>query len=1242
MKKILTILFLVLKLLAIGQDIPPANSNFKKLQSPSFNYYTITHRPWMYMGSMYGWRELASWSQMTDTLDYYKLKSDSLAPYGYTRRDRLASELAKKENTLTKGNLTAGSTKISVTGGNSAIIGSGTSIDVNEGNLTLSNIGGSVTDTQVPNTITLDNITQVTNRSHTNLTDIGTNTHTQIDNHISSTSNPHSVTANQVGLGNVTNDAQVKRSEMGAANGVATLLANGKLPSSQVPSIAISETFPITNESDKVLLSSAEKGDIAIVSSTSKSYILKDDPYSVESNWVYLRTPESPIQSVNGMVGSIQINPSLSGNTLSLTGGTSTVNIGSATDVAANTAARHSAVTLGTANGLSLSGQQLSLGLASTNSTGALSFTDWNTFNSKQSAYTNLTSIGSLTNGSGFLKNNGSGTFSYTFPAFSEIISKPTTLAGYGITDAVQLSPAFAQLGNVLIDGLIQGTTIQSLGAVIARNGLSQLYPSSSYLDNLGNVARILSTGTATENGEIKLVIANQNATSYVEALNISNNGAATFASTVSATQLQSTIATGTAPLTVNSTTMVSNLNAEFSKYTNRLKALSSIGGNVNTDLIDGGVISYYGTGGWTNAPTDFNYGSIYQLNGSRSDGYLHTQLAFDVYNRFYFRQSIVGGYSDWVKIWHSGNLQNPITGTLTSGYIPVATGSGSLGNSIISQSGTTAIINSTITAFTEIDQLKLETGLYGYDFRISNYNNAGGVQYRFIQTNGGTKYTPLIFDTGNIIASSLSGTGTRIVTASSTGQLGVVSGTGLVKSDGSVDINTYLTGITSSQVTSALGYTPYNSTNPNNYIPLTAISSTATGLTYTNTTGVLSLASGYAIPTTSNISTWNALVSSQWTTDTNGITYANNIGVGTESNSTVKFVSEGSRAAWFNSTSASGYALYGKTTGTGADDWIAIFGNTNGITHHIYATGDVDHSGGITLGLFKGTPTTGSIQNNAGSIQVYNGSGWVAIGGGSGSMTWPTNAGLAYYNGSGWGTSYGTSGSGTTVALTTSPSFTTPNLGVATATTINSMFLNKDTRGNQTLGTTISTITTGLYNMAIGIDALKVVTSGQSNVAIGIQSLRLNQDGSYNTAIGVDAMYANTSGEYNTVIGKGGLQGNTIGNYNIAIGDNAGSRIDDTTLNTSSSNSIFIGIDSRPKQASQSNEIIIGNSTYGNGSNTVTIGGASSTTTYLTPVIVLRSSSSAPTGVEGGVYYNSSTKHFYGYDGTNWKQLDN
>ena len=47
--------------------------------------------------------------------------------------------------------------------------------------------------------------TVATSGSHTDLSNIGTNTHAQIDTHIASTSNPHSVTKSQVGLGNVVN-----------------------------------------------------------------------------------------------------------------------------------------------------------------------------------------------------------------------------------------------------------------------------------------------------------------------------------------------------------------------------------------------------------------------------------------------------------------------------------------------------------------------------------------------------------------------------------------------------------------------------------------------------------------------------------------------------------------------------------------------------------------------------------------------------------------------------------------------------------------------------------------------------------------------------------------------------------------------------------------------------------------------------------------------------------------------------
>ena len=71
--------------------------------------------------------------------------------------------------------------------------------------------------------------------------------------------NDITLTKSDIGLSNVTNDAQVKRSEMGVANGVATLDSTGKVPSAQLPSYVDDvieangkSAFPATGESGKI------------------------------------------------------------------------------------------------------------------------------------------------------------------------------------------------------------------------------------------------------------------------------------------------------------------------------------------------------------------------------------------------------------------------------------------------------------------------------------------------------------------------------------------------------------------------------------------------------------------------------------------------------------------------------------------------------------------------------------------------------------------------------------------------------------------------------------------------------------------------------------------------------------------------------------------------------------------------------------------------------------------------------
>ncbi|WP_288323654.1 hypothetical protein [Xylanibacter rodentium] len=72
---------------------------------------------------------------------------------------------------------------------------------------------------------------------------VETNVNTELDkvknytiNSKKISTNP-SITKADVGLSNVTNDAQVKRSEMGKASGVATLGADSKLPAEQLPTL---------------------------------------------------------------------------------------------------------------------------------------------------------------------------------------------------------------------------------------------------------------------------------------------------------------------------------------------------------------------------------------------------------------------------------------------------------------------------------------------------------------------------------------------------------------------------------------------------------------------------------------------------------------------------------------------------------------------------------------------------------------------------------------------------------------------------------------------------------------------------------------------------------------------------------------------------------------------------------------------------------------------------------------------
>ena len=106
-------------------------------------------------------------------------------------------------------------------------------------------------------------------------------------------------------------------SKIGAADGIASLDAGGKVPASELPDIAISDTFVVVSEAAMLALT-AEVGDIAVRTDVNKTFILKTAGASILANWQELLTPTDAVTSVDGQTGVVD----LSGNYVNVTGDT--------------------------------------------------------------------------------------------------------------------------------------------------------------------------------------------------------------------------------------------------------------------------------------------------------------------------------------------------------------------------------------------------------------------------------------------------------------------------------------------------------------------------------------------------------------------------------------------------------------------------------------------------------------------------------------------------------------------------------------------------------------------------------------------------------------------------------------------------------------------------------------------------------------------------------------------------------
>ncbi len=126
---------------------------------------------------------------------------------------------------------------------------------------------------------------------------------------------------------------------------------------------------------------------------------------------------------------------------------------------------------------------------------------------------------------------------------------------------------------------------------------------------------------------------------------------------------------------------------------------------------------------------------------------------------------------------------------------------------------------------------------------------------------------------------------------------------------------------LSSTDVTTALGYVPYNASNPSSYITLISLSSTALGLTYTNTTGVFSLTAGYSIPNSGSTTAWDTAYTNRITSVTSPLSTAANVLSISQASGTVNgFVTLTDWTTFNNKQVAGNYitALTGEVTASG------------------------------------------------------------------------------------------------------------------------------------------------------------------------------------------------------------------------------------------------------------------------------------------------------------------------------------
>jgi hypothetical protein len=251
----------------------------------------------------------------------------------------------------------------------------------------------------------------------------------------------------------------------------------------------------------------------------------------------------------------------------------------------------------------------------------------------------NLTDLNQLTNTPGYI----------TGISFANVSSKPTTIAGYGITDAITTANIGSQSVNFATSSGNSSTTDQTVfGALFINDSAvatEEFVTSQGYLTSLPAHTHTIANVTGLQ-------------TALDDKLSTSGKAA------------DSDLLDG------------QDQSYYFSKA--NIDASRNIGAstNLDTDLENGGSYGSYGAGG-TSWNSPFPYGGVIAF--ALTSG-IKAQFGFDIrhtqsdYGDLWYRTKNNVGYSTWRTMWHSGNLTNLNQLTNGPGYITGYTETDTLG----------------------------------------------------------------------------------------------------------------------------------------------------------------------------------------------------------------------------------------------------------------------------------------------------------------------------------------------------------------------------------------------------------------------------------------------------------------------------------------------------------------------------------------------------------------------------------